>query len=188
MEEILFNTEFSASNYYVDGKKFENLNNSDYFEQQIEKLKNIQTNRTIRLLKDPKLREQIEKNTLEQFLKINKVVLSEDYDKFKPKIDKNIKRIELVQGFLTFYSIYFMINLYESKKTIFDKTADLINKTPRKLAIFNYKLHLIVFTSLFTALFFLFSKSKRINNEFRQKLREKYFQEGFDLSNVRIHS
>ena len=130
----------------------------------------------------------IRDNTFKQFMVMNKLHKTEDYQEFKSRFDLVNKRSNIIAGLICFYSIYILNNIYESRLRVYENTADLINSNIIKnYSKINYKMHFAVIIPLIGILYYFRKKSKVIDIEFQNVIKERYYDDtDFDLSNYKI--
>ena len=89
------------------------------------------------------------------------------------EIDENIKALTIMG---TLYLIYIIFKKIDLRMTYYDKVDDIIRDKPRKLYITNKPFHISMIVTSFSLLFWNISKSRRLEKEFQDLLKEKYLK------------
>lgn len=181
LDKILFSQE--------NGSKKANssfqVNKNDYnVEKQLERKMLLNSNTVI---KNQEIEESIKDRTFKQFVMMNNLQNSEEYEIFKDRFDKAKKRSQIIMGLMCFYSMFILNNVYENQINTYQNTTDLINNKLTKYSKINFKLHFIVMTPLIGLLYYSKIKGNKIQEEFNKVLKDKYYDEDmFNLNDFKI--
>jgi hypothetical protein len=176
-------SQFGNLPYQTDTSTMQNA----FFEKQIDKLNKSAFSKNQReFSQHPMLNRAIKDNSFKHFLLVNRLYQSEEYDMFKSRFDKVRQRINITMGIICFYSMYILMNVYESKMRIYETTADLISNKKTFLTKINYKMHFAVMLPLIGILYYLKGKRQIVDDEFEKVVKEKYFDETIDYNYVKV--
>jgi hypothetical protein len=169
--------------YQADKLKLQN----SFFENHVDQLNKSAFNKNKReIMQHPMLNKRIRDNSFRQFLLVNKLYQSEEYNSFKDRFEKISKRLNVTMGGIIFYSMYILMNVYESKLRIYETTADLISDKKTYLGKINYKLHFTVMLPLFGIIYYLKKKRNLIEDDFHKVIKDKYFDDSIDFNYVKV--
>jgi hypothetical protein len=179
-------SESATSNFFTYQADKLKLQNS-YFDRHVEQLNKSEYNKNkAEIMKHPMLDKKITDNSFRQFLLINKLYQSDEYYSFKDRFQKISKIFNVTLGGIIFYSMYILMNAYESKLRIYETTADLISDKKIYLGKINYKLHFKIMLPLFGIVYYLKIKRNLIEDDFHKIIKDKYFDDSIDFNYVKI--
>lgn len=154
--------------------------------KQFSELKELNNSHNRQLIKKLNLEEQIKKNSFEQIYHINKLNNLEETKEFLYDVERVRKKIKIGSMALVFYSVYAIMEFYDSKTKIYKNVRQLINENPSQKNLFNYKINLMIGVPLLAFVYYQFRQYKNIEDKYKETIRKKYYNDDSGLNNFNL--
>lgn len=154
--------------------------------QQFSELKQMNQIDNKKLIKKLNIEDQIKSKTFENVYFMNKLNNLPETKLFKEDLEKVKKKITFATVALTFYTVYALMEFYDSKSKIYDNVKDLMNDRRSKVNLFNYKRNMMIGLPLLLFLYLQYSNYRKIEIAYKDLIREKYYDEENALENFKM--
>ena len=149
-------------------------------------LKEITSEGNKSLIKKLNIEEQIKTNSFENNYRINKLNNLPESKEFTKEIEKVKKKIKIGAVTFVFFSVYALMEFYDSKSKIYDNVKDLINEKRSKANLFNYKLNIMVGLPILLFIYYQIKQYKKIERKYKEVIRNKYYDEESGCDNFNL--
>jgi hypothetical protein len=149
-------------------------------------LKDINSDGNNKIIKKLNIEEKIKTNSFENSYRINKMNNLPESKEFAHDMEKVKKKIKIGSAIFVFYSVYALMEFYDSKSKINENVQDLINKKQSKANLFNYKLNLMIGIPIVMFLYYQVRQYKKIESSYKEVIRNKYYDEESGCENFNL--
>jgi hypothetical protein len=182
----IFSYAFGNKKNYSDKNETNIKGDEKELIKQFSELREINNLENRNLIKKLNIEEQIKKNSFEHIYKMNKLNNLPETKEFLYDIEKVKKKIKIGTVAFVFYSVYAIMEFYDSKTKIYENVRSLINDNPSKMNLFNYKRNLILGVPLIAFILYQNRQYKNIERDYKDTIRKKYYDEESGLENFNL--
>jgi hypothetical protein len=183
---VIFSYAFGTKKNNFNKSNLNNKRDEKELVQQFQEMKEMNHLGNKKLIQKLKIEDQIKTKSFENLYIMNKLNNLPETKEFKNNLEKVKKKIKIATVTLVFYSVNAIIEFYDSKTKIYENVRDLINDNRSKVNLFNYKRNLIIGLPILAFLYYQHSQYKKIENDYKDLIRKKYYDEESALENFNL--
>ncbi len=127
-------------------------------------------------IKDERFNEKLIKDAFKYLYYSQKMKHVPEFKEHRRKLEEIDHNIRILSMMGTLYTIYMIFKKIDLRMTYYDRIDDIIKDKPRKLNLINKPFHFSMILTSFSLLFWNISKSKRLEKEYQDKLRQNYLK------------